>query len=319
VIKVEGLSHTFGDFTAISDLSFEVGQGEIFGFIGPNGAGKTTTIRILSTLLLPTSGRVSVMGFDVTTHPEDVRNVLGYMPDAWGVYPDITVSEYLSFFAAAYEIPRRQRSNSIGAIMELTDLSALRDRLVETLSKGMRQRLCLAKTLIHDPPLLILDEPADGLDPRARILLRELLRELASMGKTIFISSHILTELTGLVTSVGILERGTLRTAGDVESVIASLGAESTTEEAGLLRRFVVRTTDQDQERVLETLTARPDLDAVKALGEQEVGFSYTGSEDAVAAIVRDLVKAEAAVLGLRQEKADLEDLFMAITRGDVQ
>lgn len=317
MIKVEGLSHNFGGFEAISDLSFEVGQGEIFGFIGPNGAGKTTTIRILSTLLLPTSGRVSVMGLDVTTHPEDVRDVLGYMPDAWGVYPDITVSEYLSFFAAAYEIPRRARSESIGAIMELTDLGPLRDRLVETLSKGMRQRLCLAKTLIHDPPLLILDEPADGLDPRARILLRELLRELASMGKTIFISSHILTELTGLVTSVGILERGKLRAAGDVESVIAGLGADVL--EGGELRRFVVRTTSEDQKRVVETLTARPDLEQVKALGEREVGFSYTGDEEAVAAIVRDLVKAQAAVLGLRQEKADLEDLFMAITRGDVQ
>jgi ABC-2 type transport system ATP-binding protein len=370
VIRVRGLSKRYGDFQAISRVSFDVEEGEIFGFIGPNGAGKTTTIRILATLMLPSAGSARILGWDVTEHPEKVRSALGYMPDRWGVYPDITVAEYLEFFAAAYGTPRRERAKVIGGVMELTDLTALRERLVEALSKGMKQRLCLAKTLIHDPRLLLLDEPADGLDPRARIELRELLRELAAMGKTIVISSHILTELSDLVTSVGIVEQGRLVMAGEVGTIIERLTGEDDGDEgdgfagedgeddgdqgrdpdggedggedgdedgegvdedgeraprpvrrrrAGVLQRFVLRVDASSRASAEELLLARPELTAVAGVSEREVRFSYRGAEDDVAGVVRELVQGGVGVVGLRPDRADLEDVFMAVTRGQVQ
>ena len=223
MIEVRGLTKIYDGLRAVQNLNFNVSAGDIFGFIGPNGAGKTTTIRILATLILPSAGEAWICGQDVVKRPEAVREVMGYMPDHWGVYPDLRVREYLEFFAASYGIPRRERARAVDGVMELTDLGGLSDRLAGALSKGMRQRLCLAKTLIHDPQLLILDEPADGLDPRARIELRELLRELARMGKTVLISSHILTELSDLVTSVGIVERGELLMSGPVDEIVARL------------------------------------------------------------------------------------------------
>jgi ABC-2 type transport system ATP-binding protein len=317
MIEVEGLSCSFDGFMAISELAFTVEPGEIFGFIGPNGAGKTTTIRILATLQLPSAGRASIGGYDVLDEPEKVREILGYMPDAWGIYNDVTVFEYLEFFASAYGIPRGRRATAIGGVMELTDLTELKDKLAHTLSKGMRQRLCLAKTLIHDPELLILDEPADGLDPRARIELRELLKELASMGKTIFISSHILTELSDLVTSVGIVERGSLLMSGDVQSIVARLGTPD--DDAEALRRFVLRTTVAARDEVVEALIARPDLSDVAAVGEREARFAYRGTEEQVADVVRALAAGGSPILGLAEDRKDLEDVFMAVTKGEVQ
>jgi len=349
VIAVRDLTVRFGDFQAVSRISFDVEEGEIFGFIGPNGAGKTTTIRILATLLLPTSGTASILGHDVTEEPEAVRQVTGYMPDVWGVYPGLTVAEYLDFFAAAYGIPRRERARAVGDVMALTDLTPLARKLVETLSKGMKQRLCLAKTLIHDPRLLILDEPANGLDPRARIELRALLRELASMGKTVLISSHILTELSDLVSSVGIVERGRMLMSGEVGGIIERLRARAEGDGDGpaaadaligaaggpgdgpagaegeaaapprALRRFTLRTTAERVDAARDLLLARPDVKTARVVDEREVAFAYPGAEEAVADIVRALVGGDVPVLGLHGEKADLESLFMAVTRGDVQ
>jgi ABC-2 type transport system ATP-binding protein len=218
-IRVRHLWHRFGKLDVLRDVSFEVGHGEIFGFIGPNGAGKTTTIRIMATLLEPLSGRVEVDGFDVSVDPEAVRKIIGYMPDHAGVYERVTVREYLEFFADAYKVAPDANYSVVDAVMELTDLTKLSDKLVATMSKGMKQRLQLARTLLHDPKVLILDEPASDLDPRARIEIRDLLVELRSMGKTVFLSSHILTELADVCTSVAILERGRLVVAGPINDI----------------------------------------------------------------------------------------------------
>ncbi len=223
MIRVRHLTHRYGDREVVRDVSFHVRKGEIFGFIGPNGAGKTTTIRIMATLMEPSSGRVEIDDIDVEVDPEAVRRRIGYMADNPGVYDRVTVAEYLEFFAAAYRVPVSERTSTVAAVVELTDLGALRDRLVAELSKGMKQRIQLARTLLHDPKVLILDEPASDLDPRARIEMRDLLMELRRMGKTIFLSSHILAELADMCTSVAILEKGRLVASGPVDAIARAL------------------------------------------------------------------------------------------------
>jgi ABC-2 type transport system ATP-binding protein len=223
-IRVRHLWHRFGNFDVLRDVSFEVAQGEIFGFIGPNGAGKTTTIRVMATLLEPLSGRVEVDGIDVALEPERVRRVIGYMPDHAGVYERITIREFLEFFADSYGVPDR---SVVATVIELTELGKLQDRLVADLSKGMKQRLQIARILLHDPKVLVLDEPASDLDPRARIEVRDLLLELRDLGKTIFLSSHILTELSDVCTSIGILERGSLVVAGPIGEIAERLAARN--------------------------------------------------------------------------------------------
>jgi ABC-2 type transport system ATP-binding protein len=222
-ISVRHLWHRYGSLDVLRDVSFDVAHGEIFGFIGPNGAGKTTTIRAMATLLEPTAGSVYIDGFDAALDPDEVRKIIGYMPDHAGVYERITVREFLEFFADAYRIPEL---GVVDAVIELTDLAKLSDRLVATLSKGMKQRLQIARTLLHDPKVLVLDEPASDLDPRARIEVRDLLLELRELGKTIFLSSHILTELSDVCTSVGILERGELVVAGPIGEIAERLALD---------------------------------------------------------------------------------------------
>src|SRR3984957_7702689 len=219
MIEVSHFTKRYGEFVAVDNLSFAIGKGEIFGFIGPNGAGKSTTIRFLATLLRPTSGEGRVAGFSVTTEPMSVRRVIGFMPDDFGVYDGMKVWEFLDFFAVAYEIPRSYRKKIIGEVLDLLDLTHKREDFVNGLSRGMKQRLCLAKTLVHDPPVLILDEPTSGLDPRARLEVKALLKELRRMGKTILISSHILSELADCCTSIGIIERGQLLMSGPIDEV----------------------------------------------------------------------------------------------------
>ncbi len=229
-IRVRHLWHRFANRDVLRDVTFDVGAGEIFGFIGPNGAGKTTTIRVMATLLEPMAGRVEIDGIDVTLDPEAVRKVIGYMPDHAGVYDRITVREYLEFFADSFRVPS---ISVVDAVLELTDLGKLQDRLVAEMSKGMKQRLQLARILLHDPKVLILDEPASDLDPRARIEIRDLLLELRGLGKTIFLSSHILTELSDVCTSIGILERGRLVVAGPIHEISARLEAIRAAESRG--------------------------------------------------------------------------------------
>src|SRR5918997_4043740 len=220
LVEIENLRKEYKNLVAVRGLSLTLDAGDIFGFIGPNGAGKTTTIKMLATLLEPTSGSARVDGIDVRADPEAVRGRIGYMPDAFGVYDDFKVWEYLDFFASAYRIPRDDRPSLIDDVLELTTLTRKKDAYVEELSRGMKQRLCLAKTLVHDPKVLLLDEPASGLDPRARIEIKELLKELKAMGKTILVSSHILPELADFCNMIGIIEQGELIVSGDVSEIM---------------------------------------------------------------------------------------------------
>jgi ABC-2 type transport system ATP-binding protein len=307
VIEVDSLTKSYEGHWAVRGVSFSVGEGDIFGFIGPNGAGKTTSIRIMSTLLDPTSGTVRVAGRSVTEEAEAVRKLIGFMPDNFGVYERITVWEYLDFFAAAYGIDRRSRAAAIEGIMELTDLVELRDRLTGGLSKGMRQRLCLAKTLVHDPKVLILDEPANGLDPRARIEFRALLKELRSMGKTILISSHILTELSDICTSVAILEKGKVVATGSIDSIKKAL-------QPGLAFRLEVLGGAEAARGAIEGL---PNVGSVVVEGDI-LRFQFTAPRPEVAELVRALVAKGVAITGLQEEKTDLEGLFMRLTKGEV-
>ena len=307
MIEVDHLTKNYDGYWAVRGVSFHVQEGDIFGFIGPNGAGKTTSIRIISTLLEPTSGTVKVGGRNVVGDAEAVRRLIGFMPDNFGVYDRITVWEYLDFFAAAYGLERRQRAAAIEGIMDLTDLQGLRDRLTGDLSKGMRQRLCLAKTLVHDPKVLILDEPANGLDPRARIEFRALLKELRAMGKTILISSHILTELSDICTSVAILEKGKVVTSGSIDSIKAAL-------QPGLAFRLDVL---GDAEKARGLLESFPAVSAVRAEGTT-LRFQFGAAREQIPELVRALVSGAVAVTGLQEEKTDLEGLFMRLTKGEV-
>ncbi|MDQ6694616.1 MAG: ABC transporter ATP-binding protein [Chloroflexota bacterium] len=223
MVETHNLRKQYGSFVALQGLNLQIERGSIYGFIGPNGAGKTTTMRILATLLEPTGGDAWVSGYNVVSAPLDVRRRVGYMPDFFGVYDNMKSWEYLDFFAAAYNVPQARRAGMIDDLLALVDLSTKKESFVEELSRGMKQRLCLARTLVHEPDLLILDEPASGLDPHARIELRELLKELRSLGKTILVSSHILTELSEMCTHIAIIERGRLLISGSVSDILAAM------------------------------------------------------------------------------------------------
>ncbi len=307
MIDVVKLRKYFPGVKAVNGITFHVNQGDIFGFIGPNGAGKTTTIRILSTLSEPTSGEVFVDGLDCVNEPEKVRQIIGYMPDYFGVYEDVRVWEYLDFFAAAYAIPRAQRKSRIEAVMELTDLEDLRHRMVSDMSKGMRQRLCLAKTLLHEPKVLILDEPASGLDPRARIEIRELLKELADMGKTIFLSSHILTELSDLCNTVGIIEQGKLLAAGNWKDIVKDLSTAVC---------YCLSVASRGPEAA-EALGRMEKVSAVEAF-DGEINFQYSGKIEELYRVIKELVDAEIPITALKQSDENLETLFMRVTNGGV-
>lgn len=309
MIEICNVSKVYKDLVAVNDLSFSIDKGDIFGFIGPNGAGKTTTIKILATLLKPTQGYALVCGYNVLTQADDVKRVMGYMPDNFGVYDDMRVWEYLDFFAAAYKIEKTRRTQIIDDVLELTDLTEKKKAFVESLSKGMKQRLCLAKTLVHDPQVLLLDEPASGLDPRARIELRELLKELRNMGKTILISSHILTELEDFCTKVGIMEKGNLQFAGSIHEIRDKLRGALVIE---------VKIKEGFTDKAEEIFLAKPEVEEV----EREGNLLYIHlpltleDEDYVMDI---LVENGIKFSGIRELEVDLEDVFMKLTKGIVQ
>lgn len=303
MIAVEGLTKVYGGRTALDHASFEVPKGEIFGFVGPNGAGKTTTLRILAALLEPTSGRAFIDGANVIQQPDLVHERLGYMPDFFGVYDQLTAGEYLDFYAACYRQPKARRKKIADDLLELVGLSDRRDQSVDTLSRGLKQRLCLARALVHDPAVLLLDEPASGLDPRARVEMREILKELQSMGKTIVISSHILPELTELCTMVGIIDQGRIRATGPVQDVIRQLT---------IGRRLRITVLGQKEEAigVLKPLTAIRDAGMVN--GAIEAAFD--GDETTAAAILQTLIAAGIKVSGFNQLEGGLEDAFLKAT-----
>lgn len=314
MLEIRNLSKHFNGVQAVADLSLRVNPGDAFGFIGPNGAGKTTTIRMLATLLEPDAGDALVDGRSVIEEPEEVRRVIGYMPDFYGIYEGIKVWEYLDFFAAAYRRPRQGRARLISDVLELTDLGGKSDQFIETLSKGMRQRLCLAKTLLHDPKVLLLDEPASGLDPRARIELKALLRELSRMGKTIFVSSHILPELSDFCNKVGIIEAGRLVVGGEVEDITRGLWS---------VRRMSLRladtpaASDDHWRESLKVLEADPKVSRIEA-DKDLLHFDYAGDTAALADLLAELVARKVRVAGFWEEATDLEDVFMKVTKGVV-
>jgi ABC-2 type transport system ATP-binding protein len=308
MIRTEKLTKFYGMLGAVLNLDLEVQAGDIFGFIGPNGAGKTTTMRILATLVEPTAGRAFIDGLDVQKEGRKVRGRIGYMPDFMGVYDDLKVFEYLDFFAAAYGVPVRKRPAIIDGVLELTDLGGKRAAQVDSLSRGMQQRLQLARVLIHDPKVLILDEPASGLDPRARIEIRELLKELKRMGKTIMISSHILSELAELCDHFGIIEQGRLLFSGTLAQIHERLG---------LACKVRVRVAERAAEAA-QVLAALPQV-AGASEDDGSICVTFKEGQTTDGLVAETLVRAGFRVLALVPEEVKLDDAFLALTRGHVQ
>ena len=308
MIVFDGLHRYFGSTKAVNDVSFEVGAGQVFGYIGPNGAGKTTSMRILATLDLPTRGDAEVDGFSVVEDPDRVRRRLGFMPDYFGTYPNTSVQEYLDFFARAYGLRGGERLRALRHVMGFTKLEDLAHKPITSLSKGMKQRLCLGRTMIHDPAVLVLDEPAAGLDPRARIQLREMIRQLADDGKTILVSSHILTELAEMCDTVGIIEQGRLLAVGSVDDIQARHEKQRT-----------VRTVVLGGAGALaEWLALRSDVRVDTTSGE-EIIFSHDGGLDADAALLKEMIQAGFSIAQFGSHETSLEDVFMQVTEGKVQ
>ena len=307
MISAENLTKIYGKRTALDHVSFEVPEGEIFGFVGPNGAGKTTTLRILAALLEPTSGHASIGGADVARQPNQVHSRIGYMPDFFGVYDQLTVGEYLDFYAACYRQSKQRRGKIVNELLVLVGLTERRDQLVDTLSRGLKQRLCLARALVHDPVVLLLDEPASGLDPRARVEMREILKELRGMGKTIIISSHILPELTDLCTMIGIIDHGRMRATGPVQEVIRRLSAD---------RRLRI-TIVGDQEPAVAILKPMAAVHRID-IANGTIEATFEGDDSTAADILQALTAGGIKVSAFGQVDGGLEEAFMRATSEDV-
>ena len=308
VLQVSGLVRHFGDVHAVQDVSFSVDRGQVLGFIGPNGAGKTTTMRILATLDTPDGGDARVGAFSVVDDPEDVRRLVGFMPDYAGVYANTTVEEYLDFFARAHDLRGDARRWAVAHIIDFMGIGDLRDRHVESLSKGLKQRVALGRAIVHDPEVLILDEPAANLDPRARIEFRTLINELAADGKTILLSSHILTELAEMCDTVAVIERGRILATGSVTEIL---------ERVRKRRRLSVRVIGESAglERVL---MEQPGVTNVHDAGDR-LEFEFAGGDAEQVQLIGRLVASGIPVLEFAAHGADLEDLFIEITEGRVQ
>ena len=316
-IRLENVSRVFGSTRAVDRLSFSVHRGEVFGFIGPNGAGKTTSMRILSTLELPTRGNAWVDGFSVVDDPDRVRKRLGWMPDGFGTYSFVNCEEYLDFFARAYGLKANDRRNALKRVMSFTQLDSMANKPIRGLSKGMKQRLCLGRTLIHDPSVLILDEPAAGLDPRARIELREMITALAAEGKTLLVSSHILTELAEMVDRVGIIEQGQLLAVGTVDEILnqPSVNIDGTAEQTK--SRVQLQLLESDP-RVETLLQQNEWVSEVRVIG-REIKFLFAGDLEQQAELLKNLVNNECRIVEFASQRKSLEDAFLSVTRGRVQ
>jgi ABC-2 type transport system ATP-binding protein len=309
MIELAHLSRHFGPTRAVDDISFQVHAGEVFGYIGPNGAGKTTSMRILATLDLPNGGDAFIDGFSVVNDPDRVRQRLGFMPDSFGTYPNVNVREYLDFFARAYELRGADRQRVIRRVMEFTRLDVLADKPIDGLSKGMKQRLCLGRALIHDPAVLVLDEPAAGLDPRARIELRDMIRQLTKRGKTVLISSHILTELAEICDRVAILERGRLIAVGSVEEIQKQGQTVHHTVEVSVI---------DGKDTFAEWLARQAGISQIQQEGPS-VRFLHEGDHEADADLLKAMIDAGFRVTAFGARRHSLEDVFMQVTKGLVQ
>ncbi len=313
-IEIKNLTKAYGAHLAVDGLNLTIPEGEIFGFVGPNGAGKTSTLRMVAGLLKPTAGQILIQGLDVLDRPRQVRQLIGYMPDFFGAYPDLRVWEYLDFFAACYQIDDAKRPAMIDGLLDLVDLAHRKQDLVDQLSTGLKQRLSLARTLIHEPQVLILDEPAAGLDPRARVEIRELLVELKRMGKTIFFSTHILADVAEICTFVGVLEAGKLVANGNLEELHLRY----------IPRRKISISVLNSGQPVQEILEKLPGIQSVIPVNHQPsaqrqtYSFEFQGDDQELSKVLRHLIQLDLAVLHFSEDNRDLEELFLHITKGIV-
>lgn len=306
MLHIENLNKYYGKFKAVDNLSLEIPKGEIFGFVGPNGAGKTTTMRITCGLLDATSGIVQVDGVDARKNSKELKRKIGYMPDFFGVYDDLKVTEYMEFYASIYGIKGAEARKVTDDLLELVDLSDKKDFYVDSLSRGMKQRLCLARSLVHNPELLVLDEPASGMDPRARIEMKNILRTLQTMGKTIILSSHILPELAEICTSIGIIEKGSMVISGSVEDIMRQVYGSRK------LRLKVL----SEQENTELLLKENPLIDGINSLSNGVIEFSFKGEDKEINELLRNLMNSNIPVVTIAELDGNLEDIFLKVTHG---
>ena len=306
MLSIKNLNKRYGRFQAVSELNLEVAEGEIFGFVGPNGAGKTTTMKIICGLLRATSGEITLDGVDIIQNSRRMKEKIGYMPDFFGVYDDLKVSEYLEFYASIYNIKGQERKRITDDLLELVDLGSKREAYVDSLSRGMKQRLCLARSLVHNPRLLVLDEPASGMDPRARFEMKEILKNLKGMGKTIIISSHILPELAELCTSIGIIDQGRMVISGSNEEIMQQV-----------YNKKVVRLKVRDRlDDAVLILKEYPFVDKL-VIGENTIQAGFGGGDEEMSRVLSDLISRGIPVVSFAQMDGNLEDVFMKVTKGD--
>lgn len=306
MLKIEGLVKRYGKFTAVDGLDLEVSRGSIYGFVGPNGAGKTTTMKIMAGLLRADGGSVYIDGIDVSADTDMLKQKIGYMPDFFGVYTDLRVDEYMDFYAGTYYIPYEERREIIDNLLEIVDLSHKKNDYVDSLSRGMKQRLCLARSLIHDPEILILDEPASGLDPRARIEMKEVLKQLSTLDKTIVISSHILPELAEMCTEIGIINHGKMIDSGSVTEIMSHISKERIVE---------IKPVDKKAE-LITLLEQMPNVGNITD-NTFYVSFSYRGDDNGLSYILTNVVSEGIPVLSFHEKEGNLEDIFMQLTGGE--
>jgi ABC-2 type transport system ATP-binding protein len=305
MLEIKNLNKRYGKFYAVNDLNLSIQEGEIFGFVGPNGAGKSTTMKIICGLLTATSGEVMVDGVDALRHNNKIKEKIGYMPDFFGVYDDLKVDEYLDFYASIYKIRDVNRQKTISDLLELVDLGHKRDAYVDNLSRGMKQRLCLARSLIHNPKLLILDEPASGLDPRARVEMKAILKNLKDMGKTILISSHILSELAEMCTSIGVIDSGKLVISGTVSEIMQQIYSK---------KLIKIKVNDRLEDAVM-ILKEFPFIDKITT-GENTIQAGFDGGDEDMSRVLNTLVNKAIPVATFAQLDGNLEDVFMKVTKG---
>jgi ABC-2 type transport system ATP-binding protein len=308
MLHVENLTKRYNGTLAVDRLNMDIPEGEIYGFVGANGAGKTTTMRIIAGLLAPSSGKVFIGGIDVFKEPLEVKKHIGYMPDFFGVYDDLKVYEYMDFYAGLYGISKQKSRGLTDSLLELVRLTNKKDAYVDTLSRGMKQRLCLARSLIHDPEFLILDEPASGLDPRARVEMTEILKELRSLGKTILISSHILHELSELCTSIGIIDAGKLIASGSVQDILEKMSHAN---------QVKIRVSSKEEEAV-KILMEIPGIGSISSV-VGVIDVNMEGGDEACVRVLKTLVERDIPVVSFQPVESSLETVFMQLTKGEEQ
>ncbi len=308
MLQINNLYKNYGKFKAVKNLSLHIPKGDLFGFVGPNGAGKTTTIRIMCGLMLPSAGSVTINGVDALTHQKEIKRQIGYVPDFFGVYDNLKVREYMDFYGSMYRMGSREIQKLSDDLLELVNLSDKKEVFVDTLSRGMKQRLCVARALLHNPALLVLDEPNSGLDPRARVEMKELLLNLRGMGKTIVISSHILSELSEMCNSIGIMDHGTLVASGRIEDVMDSVFGNDQ----------LIITLEEGRDTAVRIANEHAGV-KVASVGEQELKLTHSLTKQEIAGMIGEMIAAGVLVTGFHKQEGSLETLFMRVTENEEQ